>query len=90
MKNNKKAVGSRNISLAITYSDAGSSVYQMAVFENDKLGTNQNATLNNISSVWENPSTSKSFSITTNGDGEKIIYLLLKDSWGNTSVIPIR
>ena len=90
MKNNKKAVGSRNISLAITYSDAGSSVYQMAVFENDKLGTNQNATLNNISSLWENPSTSKSFSITTTGDGEKIIYLLLKDSWVNTSVIPIR
>lgn len=88
MKNNKKAIGTRNVTLAITYADAGSSVDKMAVFETDKVGANQNVTLSNINSLWENPNTSKSFNIATAGDGEKIIYLLLKDTWGNITVVP--
>ena len=77
MKNGKKAVKTRNITLAITYSDAGSSVDKMAVFEQTS----------NVNSILENPSTSKSFTLST-GDGEKTVYLVLRDTWGNMTAIP--
>ncbi|MBR6253399.1 MAG: hypothetical protein IKR04_06165 [Clostridia bacterium] len=77
MKNGKKAVKSRDITLAITYSDAGSTVDKMAVFEQT----------NNVNSLLENVSTSKSFALST-GDGEKTVYLVLRDTWGNLTAIP--
>ncbi len=77
MKNGKKAVKMRNITLAITYSDAGSSVDKMAVFEQTS----------NVNSILENTSTSKSFTLST-GDGEKTVYLVLRDTWGNLTAIP--
>ncbi len=67
---------SSNVTLNITQSDTGGSGDVQMQFSND----------NGIWSEWENVAATKPWTL-ENGDGEKTVYVKLKDAVGNTFVI---
>lgn len=69
-----KSTGSKNVSLSISGSDSTSSVSEMIISENSDFS----------GASWENFSTSKDYEL-SQGDGEKTIYMKLKDQAGNES-----
>lgn len=80
LNNGMKATGTPNVTLTITGNDIQSdaSKLKMAVLNENQVGN---------SLTWENFATSKSW-ILSNSDGLKTVYLVLKDEFDNTTVIP--
>ena len=70
--------------LDISAEDTESDVEEMIVINESDVTSNLSE---NLDSLWENYAEEKAWTLSAN-DGEKTIYLILKDSWGNITVVP--
>jgi hypothetical protein len=85
LSDGRKATYSPTVDLNLTSADAGSSVDKISVFNENVKGTTATAT---NATYWRNASSTISTWQLSPNDGNKTVYLVIRDAWGNTSAIP--